>query len=44
MAIAYLSGGAFLAAAVIFYERHARRAKARMAQHRAALAELDEPA
>lgn len=37
----YLGGGVLMACAILFYERHARRSRARIARHEAALAELD---
>ena len=40
----YLAIAAFLVACAVFYERHARRAKARAAGHQAALEEMEDPA
>lgn len=40
----YLAIGIVLALCAAFYERHARRARARVADHRAALAEMEDPA
>lgn len=40
----YLAIGIVLALCGAFYERHARRARARAADHRAALEEMEDPA